>query len=161
MADTLFRESSLGYTEPRRIRTLEHDTPRAGNMASFWRDQWLASIRRSITKIGELPRGWDGYDAPKISYSTAIYASQIIQDLWRPGVPAPDISPMSSGGIMAEWIMGDNELTLEIEGPYATFFYFKDGDSDVEPDEVPVSRDLRKVPEHLLKMASQDGLVAA
>ncbi|HYG30602.1 MAG TPA: hypothetical protein VD887_10345 [Allosphingosinicella sp.] len=63
---------------------------------------------------------------------TTLFALQILQDLWARRLPTPDISAMSSGGIMIEWESHGHELTIEIHGPYATRFLFERAGSDEE-----------------------------
>lgn len=79
------------------------------------RSFWQAEIRRRMNNLLDLNEGWDGYDAPGIPSQTAMFSVQILEQLWRPGLSLPDISPMSDGSIMLEWFKDDAVLTIEIE----------------------------------------------
>ncbi|HYD37918.1 MAG TPA: hypothetical protein VEA60_09915, partial [Allosphingosinicella sp.] len=100
----------------------------ADDLTEYSREFWLRSVRQRLNQLLHLRAGWDGYDAPRISYETAIFVSQILQDLWRRRLKAPQISPLSSGGLMVEWLYDAQELTLEIERPYAVSLIYEDED---------------------------------
>ena len=82
-------------------------------------------MRKRLAVLAELPLGWDGYGAPKIPAETALFALQVLQDIWTARLDAPDIGAMSNGGLMVEFRRNDFDLTIEITGPYSTSFIFE------------------------------------
>ena len=98
------------------------------------RVEWLRTVRNRLRKLTELQTGWDGYDGRRVTVDTTLFAFQILQDLYKAKLPTPDISPMSSGGIMVEWLRDNRELTIEVLGPYRTRYLFEEDDEETEGD---------------------------
>lgn len=120
MGDVSFMEQrSISTSSERRRYSIPSVFHIADDLTSNSRNMCIQSVRKRLTALAHMPEGWDGYDAPKVSTSTCLFAQQIIQDMWREGLAAPDISPLSTGGFMIEWNAGhQGEFALEIESPY-------------------------------------------
>lgn len=105
-----------------------------------WQTKWQTAIRERLSRILALGSGWDGYAAPHISPETAIFTSQILERLCRPNLPVPDISPLSDGSLMLEWISPAQCLTLEIERPNSISVICEKPDGTLE--ETRISSDM-------------------
>jgi hypothetical protein len=92
------------------------------NWAALSRSEWLRNVRQRLRALADMPAGWDGYGAPRIPTETTLFALQVLQDIYTRRLPPPDISAMSSGGIMIEWVNNNTELTVEVLGPYSTSY---------------------------------------
>ena len=93
--------------------------------ASHQRNGWMSAAYQQLAQLLELKRGWDGYQGSAISEDTAIFTFQLLYQIWSPDFPVPDISPMSDGGIMLEWLTNNYELTIEIEAPFSVEYLFE------------------------------------
>lgn len=124
--DNLFESTTMEHPRLRLREAFAPNLQSSGNAswASLSRTEWLNSVRKRLAALVDLPQGWDGYGAPKIAAETALFAAQILQDIWKRKLDAPDISAMSNGGLMIEIIRNDFELTIEVNGPYSTSFIF-------------------------------------
>jgi len=95
--------------------------------------EWQDTIRGQLSAINDLTENWDGYGAGPIPSDTILFVFQILSEMWLPGLPVPDISPMSNEGLMIEWFTQKHELTLEVRSPYEIHYsieYLETGDLD-------------------------------
>lgn len=151
----LERASSVGALQYRQsVREAPFASSSFGTPGS-----WQSSIRRRLKVILDLPIGWDGYDAAQLSRGTAIFAEQILESVWRPNLPLPEISPMSNGALMVEWIMGQKSLTIEIERPNGILSIYEDEDGDVE--EISVTSNVAPIKAQLEKLLGLNEAIMA
>jgi len=75
---------------------------------------WLSSALADIARIADLPPGWDGYGSPQLSVQEREQATQLLASMTYSDLPAPNIVPVSGGGIQIEWQHCGRELELEI-----------------------------------------------
>ena len=76
---------------------------------------WLSSALADIARIADLPPGWDGYGSPQLSVKEREQATQLLASMTYSDLPAPNIVPVSGGGIQIEWQHCGRELELEID----------------------------------------------
>ena len=74
----------------------------------------VQELKDKCTELTELAVGWDGYDAVPVSINRAKLAKKIIQELVKPNVPKPGITPGYNGNIQIEWCENNFELEIEI-----------------------------------------------
>ncbi|MFZ4774521.1 MAG: hypothetical protein ACOYM3_04115 [Terrimicrobiaceae bacterium] len=82
---------------------------------------------QTIFKLSELMRecshsGWDGYDAPAISFLTASNALEFIRTIPL-GVPLPEISATSAGDITFEWAQTPRQIVTVAIGENGEVHY--------------------------------------
>lgn len=128
------------------------DAGRSFLRKGYWRD----AVRSQLTAIAHLPPNWDGYGARPVASDTILFALQVLAEVWMADLPVPDISPMSNEGIMIEWISGEVEFTLEIEGPYTINFLFERFE-DEAVEEGSVSRNLAAIDPYLKQLVDPAG----
>lgn len=68
-----------------------------------------------IELLALLPDNWDGYGAQPVDGIAQESAIQMLRTFMGFGVPRPDISPTSNGGVAFEWERSQVNLSLEIE----------------------------------------------
>lgn len=126
------------------------------DLTAYSKKVWLREVRQRLGRMLRMPIGWDGYNAPRISNETALFTAQVLTELWRPNLKAPDITALSSGGLAVEWVSADTEFTLEVEGPYAVTMIYEgdDGDDVSESVGADLTAVIRKI-EHVLLGANQ------
>lgn len=74
---------------------------------------WLVSWMERLSRLLNLPEGWDSYEASRIKPSAIIGAINFllpaVQDL---SIPVPDAIPHRSGGVQLEWHVGETDLEV-------------------------------------------------
>lgn len=71
----------------------------------------------ALAQIAQLPKNWDSYGAPRISFDVHQEALRFYDMIHSYGVPEPFILPLSDGGIAFEWNVGDDtEVSVRV-GP--------------------------------------------
>lgn len=160
MGDVTFMEQrSVSTSSERRRYSIPRVFQIADDLTSNNLNMCLHAVRKRLTALSHMNEGWDGYGAPKISTSTCLFAQQIIQQMWREGVPAPDISPLSSGGFMIEWNTGrSGEFVLEIESPYRMSMIYDAENGETE--EVHLGADLSPLSRRIEELAAKAAVAA-
>ncbi len=72
-----------------------------------------------LNAIAQLADDWDSYGSPRLSeelYSSAKKLVDLIQDAFVS--QAPDVVPVSGGGVQFEWQYGGCELEIEFSSPF-------------------------------------------
>jgi len=92
---------------------------------------WGAALQRISYLLG-LPENWDSYGAAKIDMNLAYYAVQILQQISKPGIPAPSIVPTVRGHLQFEWHMSGIDLEFEVESSTKISVSFEDSLTGVE-----------------------------
>lgn len=76
---------------------------------------WAVDAYRAISRLAELPSGWDTQASPPLQESAKDSASRVIEELERyDELPSPHIAPTVGGGLGIEWHHGPRELDVEI-----------------------------------------------
>lgn len=92
---------------------------------------WAPAIQR-ISYLLDLPENWDSYGAKRIDQKTAYYAVQILQQIARPGVPAPAIVPTVRGYLQFEWHANGVDLEFEVLSPIEISVFYEDAETGAE-----------------------------
>lgn len=98
--------------------TVFEQEPRAGAiMSEVFPPTWWSAALQQVSSLLDLPKNWDSYGAERISRQNAYYAVQILQQISRPGIPAPSIVPTVRGNLQFEWHRAGIDLEIEILSP--------------------------------------------
>lgn len=82
------------------------------------RPVWLNAVQRQIDYLLDLPPNWDRYGAPRIRRDVLYFASELLSKTLAINTPAPELVPMSHGGVQVEWHMQSGKsVTIEVEAP--------------------------------------------
>ncbi len=76
--------------------------------------EWWSSAIQRILFLLDLPDNWDSYGAQKIDRNIAFHSVQILQQISRPGIPAPAIVPTVNGHLQFEWHTNGIDLEFEV-----------------------------------------------
>lgn len=87
---------------------------------------WLLSTFDRIRELVVLPTGWDGHDGRPVDIDVAAFAIQFLLQTLEPDGPAPQVVPLSYGGIQLEWHEQGIDLEVEVEAPNRIFVSFED-----------------------------------
>ncbi len=89
-----------------------------------------AEIEASITELVNLPQGWDGYNGLPVRPEVAVHARRFMAAIGECTQLAPDVVPLSDGGLQLEWFVGGYEVEVVIAPDGTAHVYFectKDG----------------------------------
>ncbi len=76
---------------------------------------WLVDTRRSISRLAELQRGWDGASSPAPRREAINAANRLLEQIERYSeLPVPGVGPAVGGGLGIEWRYESRDLDLEI-----------------------------------------------
>lgn len=101
---------------------------------------WFPEFYRSGTRLLDLQPGWDSYGGRRVELEALGRAIVQVVDLNFPGMPAPAVVPLGSGGVQLEWHGPGGELVLGFEpGSAATEFYWSDAGTSEELVVLPPS----------------------
>ncbi|MCY3874403.1 MAG: hypothetical protein OXF88_08930 [Rhodobacteraceae bacterium] len=76
----------------------------------------LADRSRAVVyRLTRLNAGWDGYDGVPVLSGVAEQALRLLEAIGAHTQIAPDVVPLSDGGLQLEWYVGDHEIEVEID----------------------------------------------
>lgn len=79
---------------------------------------WMKHLKERFDDITSLDTGWDGYEGKSVSFGHAIFAANLIERLYSPDVPAPQIVPGNDGTLQIEWHRRGLSVELDVLNPY-------------------------------------------
>lgn len=86
---------------------------------------WLLSTCDRMRELVVLPVGWDGHDGQPVNIDVAEFAVQFLLQTLEPDSSAPQVVPLSYGGIQLEWHENGIDLEIEVESPNRIFVSFE------------------------------------
>jgi hypothetical protein len=102
--------------------------------------RWLTSALADVARIAELPQDWDGYGSAPLGMKEREHVTKLLSSIDNADVPAPNIVPISRGGIQIEWQHKARELELEIvEGSEDLMFLKVSSDGMMEENSYPIA----------------------
>ena len=91
---------------PTRVRAVAHSSP------------WMRQLKGRFEDITGLDTGWDGYGGKSVSFGCANFAANLVERLFVPYVPPPELVPGSDGSLQVEWHRRGISVELDILHPY-------------------------------------------
>jgi len=102
--------------------------------------RWLTSALADVARIAELPQDWDGYGSAPLGIKEREHVTKLLSSIDNADLPAPNIVPISGGGIQIEWQHNARELELEIiEGSEDLMFLKVYPDGMMEENSYPIA----------------------
>jgi hypothetical protein len=93
---------------------------------------WQREVLRRIGHLSQQPQGWDSHDASPLR-SQAVFATLIILRWVEPLIrSSPLVSLTADGGLLCEWIHGDDTVELVTDGEGHVELGYYDATHDVE-----------------------------
>jgi hypothetical protein len=80
--------------------------------------EWRDATFKRLEELVQLPVGWDGYDGLPVNLANAYFALQMLDTVCRTNTPTPQIVPMSDGGLQIEWHTLNEDIEIQVRGPY-------------------------------------------
>ncbi len=106
---------------------------------------WKSNSISRLEKLIRLSLGWDGYNGQPVSLENAYFALNLLQKIYSPDVPAPQIVPGVSGDLQIEWHTHSVEIELHILAPYKVRAWILDAKSSPEGIEFDLTMDFTEV----------------
>jgi hypothetical protein len=94
--------------------------------------EWLLNALRDLTRLTQLPAGWDGYGAKRVSTKAFERAVQVLANPDLESAPPPLVTATTTGGVVCEWRGGKVELQIEVNPTGVVDTYIVDGNSGTE-----------------------------
>lgn len=85
------------------------------NVAGGADARWAPLAAARLRHLLDLPSGWNGRAAPRVSAQAARSAGLILSSLMQASTVSPDIVPKNDGGLQIEW--HDRQVDIEIDVP--------------------------------------------
>src|ERR1700687_5677311 len=101
--------------------------------------KWQIEVQERLFRYARMPKGWDSYNAPPVTWDASMFALYVLNDVMRPRTPLPQVVPTSVGGIQLEWHEKGVDLELHVTAPYQCELWFQDRTDAGTP---PVSLEL-------------------
>lgn len=115
------------------------------------RSHWYEQLKNRLDELISLPKGWDGYNAPRIEFDCAMFVANLLERMTIEGLPPPQLVPGQNGSIQLEWHEGGFDLEVEVLAPYkvtATLFNIANNQEDefeFTNDFTELSRQIRRL----------------
>lgn len=95
--------------------------------------KWVDETFFNLSKLMDLPRNWDDYEAQRIDSANLSTAIRIVHEMAVLGVDyPPTIVPTVTGGVQLEWTAAGSTIELEIVAPYELYYYGNIGELERE-----------------------------
>lgn len=96
---------------------------------------WLLPVERALQELFELPAGWDGRLAARVSEVAVAGCVEVLSRTMAEHSPAPQLVPLPDGGLQAEWHADGHDVEIEITGTGAVHAFAGEPDGTVRLDE--------------------------
>ncbi|MGH8581947.1 MAG: hypothetical protein ACREWG_03990 [Gammaproteobacteria bacterium] len=136
--------AAISLLEPRRV----NKRLRIGNHvieiyfdASGGLPSWVKPVLQSLDdRWGGAP-GWDSYDAEPTKIQHVVRLLNHLSELLRDSSTPPIITPLSDGGVQAEWHRNNEDLEIVLPaGESARYFYYNAATQEEEGGELSPPR---------------------
>mgnify|MGYP003382453135 CR=1 FL=1 len=120
------------------------------------RSEWIAALSERFDELTALPKGWDGYGGLPVSFGCAQFAAHLVERLYDPSIPAPNLVPGSDGTVQIEWHRNGYDVEIDVTAPYEVVAYRHDLVSGND-EEVALQTDFTQIADWIgeLKRARQ------
>ncbi len=106
--------------------------------------KWHQAVFEQLHDVSRLDEGWDGFGAGPIRRDVMTFAAHVLDQIMLSTAPAPEVTPMSHGGLMLEWHENGIDLEIETEKPGRLWVSFEDHVEQIEQEGL-VTADLRQL----------------
>lgn len=98
---------------------------------------WIETFLKRANELSDLRPGWDGPHSQPINQATLGKLLRILFDVDAHEISAPQLAPLTSGGVQAEWHFYEQSIEIGVTADGLIFAYATDehGDYVVELEE--------------------------
>lgn len=106
-----------------------------------------SEILKQLNIINNLPDNWDSYGSPKLERGLFVNARQFVRFLDSLFIDsAPDVVPISGGGVQFEWQYGGRELEIEFSTNSIIEYLKVDEDENMEENLFSIEQMTDEIP---------------
>jgi hypothetical protein len=98
--------------------------------------KWLNDTLEEVEQLSSLDQDWDGYGAERVSASAAMGAVNFLLKIAYPKLAAPEVVPVSDGGLQVEWHRNGIDFEVMFEPEEEPRALVEDRTSKAEPESV-------------------------
>lgn len=106
---------------------------------------WSQSVIDKLNLFCRLEEGWDGYNGKPVRLSTANFVIKMLERIYQPNFPEPQLVPGSNGDVQIEWHLEGLDLELHCLSPYNVIAWRETEATGEDGEEVPIRADFRTV----------------
>ncbi len=121
---------------------------------------WAKDLEKKFNVLTSLRKGWDGYVGLPVSFSCANFAVNIIERLYTPSLPPPQLVPMPDGTIRLEWHMNQYDLEIDVLAPYEVIA-FRSNLVTGREEEIAIETDFTELATWLTDLAAKRSLAGS
>lgn len=88
--------------------------------------EWIRSIRRSTQEVLSLRPGWNGPGSYSVNWKNLEKLLRVLANLNAYDAPGPQLVPLSSGGVQAEWHYQDQSIEIGVNADGEIFAFATD-----------------------------------
>lgn len=99
-----------------KVRSIRPSQAGRRNISDFNRS-WVDPVLERLEYLVRLEHGWDGYNAPNVSFSTAAFAFSMLDSICGPNTATPSLVPGINGDIQIEWHTLRGDIELHVRAP--------------------------------------------
>jgi len=112
---------------------------------------WIISLRDRFDELTSLPKGWDGYAGKPVSFNCAQFAANLLESLFSPNIPPPQLVPGSDGTLQIEWHQNQLDIEIDVLKPYRIIATYFNHATDKE-EEIELQADFTKLSEWIVEL---------
>lgn len=86
-------------------------------LISEYNSPWLDEVTDRLQKLIRLRPGWDGYQGRPVSFLSANFALQMLNNICGPETRTPQIVPGTAGDLQIEWHTQQGDIELYVMSP--------------------------------------------
>jgi hypothetical protein len=100
--------------------------PTAAAFDLFRDADWVQPTLAAFQRLLALPENWDAHGGKRIRPENVQFAYQLLAQTLHPDTPAPQVVPLSHGGLQLEWHQKGIDLEVEVIRPNEVYASFED-----------------------------------
>jgi hypothetical protein len=95
---------------------------------------WATPVLRSLSERWGVRPGWDGYDAKPTDLKHVVRLLNYLSAFMQDGATPPTITPLSDGGLQAEWHRQNRDLEIVVPADEPARYYYYNAATDEEEE---------------------------
>jgi len=123
----------------------------SADILNVYPTRWWKEVNAQVRQLRALEQNWDKMGGTKIRNDVINFSLHMLEKTMDARTPAPNLTPLSNGGIIIEWHEVEIDFEIEVDKPFSAYLSFEDKEKGVE-DEAEITLDLEKVAHYVLSL---------
>jgi hypothetical protein len=107
--------------------------------------KWRSEIEAKLGKLIQLKKGWDGYRGMPVSFGTANFALQMLENVCLVETPMPQLIPGVNGDLQIEWHSRVADIELHVRRPNSVHAWRQNNFSNREYEEFDLTNNFQPI----------------